>query len=75
MQTELNEYNFWIINYISCESNKRWYLVRCPSTWSEYDVETKANSLCGGCGDDMAEIINVERTTMYNEKDVYTDWQ
>lgn len=48
----------WIIWYISCESNRRWYEKECPASWGRLRVEESIR--IGGCGDDIAEIISVE---------------
>lgn len=51
------EYNYWEIHYISCESEKRWTVARTPMEWDEYDV--RSNIATGGCGDDPAKITEV----------------
>lgn len=55
------EYNYWEINYISCEGNKRWVIARTPIYWEEYDVIDKVPM--GGFGDDVAEINEVFETS------------
>jgi hypothetical protein len=57
---EYIEYNYWEINYISCEGNKRWTVVRTPIDWEEYDVRDRVPM--GGCGDDVSEIIEIFET-------------
>lgn len=54
-------YRFWIVNYISFESNHKWFMVRTPEHWTDYDVLERAREgLSGGVGDDPAEIVSVE---------------
>ena len=55
------EYNYWEINYISCEGNKRWTIARTPIDWDEDDVREKIPM--GGCGDDVAEVREVFETS------------
>jgi hypothetical protein len=55
------EYCYWEINYISCESNFRWTVARTPIDWTEYDVINRIP--VGGCGDDVAEIKEVFETS------------
>lgn len=55
------EYNYWEINYISCESNERWVVARTPIDWEEYDVRDRIPM--GGCGDDVADIREVFETS------------
>lgn len=58
------EYLYWEINYISCEGNKRWTIVKTPIEWGEYDVIDRIPM--GGCGDDVAEVVDVFETTNNN---------
>jgi hypothetical protein len=59
------DYNYWEINYISCESNRRWAIARTPIDWDEDDVRGRIPM--GGCGDDVAEVREVFETSN-------TDW-
>jgi len=56
----MEEYSYWEIWYVSCESNKRWTIARAPADWESCDVRDKIPR--GGCGDDVAEITSVEQT-------------
>ena len=56
----MEEYSYWEINFISCESNHRWTIARAPADWDSYEVES--NISLGGCGDDVAEVTSVEET-------------
>lgn len=58
------EYNYWEINYISCESNKRWTVARTPIDWDEDMVRDRIPM--GGCGDDVAEVTDVFETSNTN---------
>jgi hypothetical protein len=49
----------WFVWYISCEGNKRWYTIEVPADWQEWQVEESIP--IGGCGDDVAELLSVER--------------
>lgn len=71
------EYSYWVVNYISCEGNERWGHYRCPASWTQYDVEVRAQASCGGCGDDMAEIVSVEETNEAGPAGmgIYHDWK
>ncbi len=55
------EYSYWEVNYISCESNRRWSVARAPIDWEEYDVRDRIS--IGGCGDDVAEILEIFETS------------
>lgn len=55
------EYNFWEIQYVSCESNERWTIARTPIDWEEYDVRERIP--IGGCGDDVAYVKDVFETS------------
>jgi hypothetical protein len=55
------KYNYWEINYISCESNRRWTVTRTPIDWDEEDVRSRIPT--GGCGDDVAEVLDVFETS------------
>jgi hypothetical protein len=55
------EYNYWEINYISCEGNRRWTISRTPIDWEEYDVRDRVQM--GGSGDDVAELGEVFETS------------
>lgn len=46
---------YWEIEYISCESNKRWSIAKCPAEWSEYDVRSAIMS-DSSFGDEPATI-------------------
>lgn len=63
------EYQYWEINFISCEGNKRWSVARTPIDWDVDQLESKIS--IGGCGDDVAEIISIDET---NEKDFGWDF-
>ena len=58
------EYNYWEINYISCESNERWTVARTPIDWDEDMVRERIPM--GGCGDDVAEVTDVFETSNTN---------
>lgn len=49
----------WRIWYISCEGNRRWYTKEVPDSWEEWQVRESIS--IGGCGDDIATIISVEK--------------
>lgn len=49
----------WEVRYISCEGNERWYNKEVPNNWEEWQVRESIQ--IGGCGDDIAEIISLER--------------
>jgi len=49
----------WRIWYISCEGNRRWYTKDVPETWEEWEVSKSIQ--IGGCGDDIAEVISLEK--------------
>lgn len=49
----------WTIWYVSCEGNRRWYEKEVPASWEEWQVRESIQ--IGGCGDDIAELISVER--------------
>lgn len=65
------EYNYWTIEYISCEGNKRFSVVRTPIDWEEFDVINRIH--LGGCGDDVAEITEVFETSNNNYSWDFTD--
>lgn len=48
----------WKITYCSCEGNIRWYTKEVPADWQEWQVRETVQ--IGGCGDDPAEILQVE---------------
>lgn len=48
---------YWEIRYINCESNERWTIARSPIDWDKYQVIDSIS--IGGCGDDVAEILDV----------------
>lgn len=54
------EYSYWEVWFISCESNRRWTIVRTPSDWTEWDVRNRIPN--GGCDDDPAEILSISET-------------
>ena len=56
----MEEYSYWEIWYVSCESNDRHITARTPADWESYDVRERIPM--GGCGDDVAEITSVEQT-------------
>lgn len=56
----MEDYSYWEIWYISCESNRRWTIARAPADWEEWQVRDRIP--LGGCGDDVAEITSVEST-------------
>ena len=58
------EYIYWEIQYISCESNNRWMVARSPIDWDANDVNSRIP--LGGCGDDIAKIIDVFETSNDN---------
>ena len=49
------EFTYWEYHYVSCEGNDRWNIARCPSHWSEWQVEVQVMK-DSGCGDDPAEF-------------------
>ena len=51
---------YWEVDFISCEGNSRYTVVRTPSDWDKYDVNDSMP--LGGCGDDIAEITGVSET-------------
>jgi hypothetical protein len=51
------EYKYWEILFISCESNNRRMIARTPIDWDKYQVIDRIT--IGGCGDDVAEIVDV----------------
>ena len=63
--------------YISCESNRRWFVAQCPADWSADDLQNHIR--LGGCGDDIAEITEIVETcepkdgiwTSYDDGDPY----
>ena len=59
------EYNYWEIEYKSCEGNSRWTIARTPIDWEEWEVRERIPM--GGCGDDVAEVRDVFQTSS-------TDW-
>jgi hypothetical protein len=56
----MEEYSYWIINYISCEGNTRWARAIAPVDWEEWQVREKVQAWTWGCGDDPAEITSIE---------------
>lgn len=54
-------FNYWEIKFISCEGNERWTVAKTPIDWSEYQVRDRIPM--GGCGDDVADVINVFETS------------
>lgn len=54
------ECSYWEIQYVSCEGNERWTIIKTPSSWCEYDVRQRVP--LGGCGDDVAEIKSIIQT-------------
>ena len=61
------EYSYWEVQFINCESDKRWVIVRTPINWDEYDVRERIPM--GGSGDDVAEITDIFKTS-----DNYYGW-
>lgn len=55
------EFNYWEINFISCEGNKVWTIAMTPMEWEEWEVRSKIEM--GGCGDDPAEILSIQETS------------
>ena len=53
---ETTEYAYWKIEYISCEGNDRWTLVRTPIDWLESRIPI------GSTGDVVSELKNVYQT-------------
>lgn len=51
------EYEFWKVEYNSCEGNYRWAIARTPADWEQWQVEQAVP--IGGMGDDVAELIGV----------------
>ena len=49
----------WKIWYVSCEGNERWYTWEYPDDWEEWEVRQSIQ--IGSCGDDIAEIISLQR--------------
>jgi len=54
----MEEYSYWIVNYISCEGNERWTRAIAPPDWESWQVRERIPTW--GCGDDPAEITSVE---------------
>ena len=54
------KYNYWKVEYKSCEGNYRWTIARAPEHWEEMEVFNSCPR--GGCGDDPAQIISVEES-------------
>ena len=57
----MEEFSYWVVEYISCESNERWTIARAPIDWDSYDVRDRIPM--GGCGDDVAEVREVYGTS------------
>ena len=57
---EEQEFSYWVIEYISCESNERWTIAKSPFGWDSYDVKDRISM--GGCGDDVAEVKEIYET-------------
>jgi len=57
----MEQYNYWHIEFISCEGNERWTVVKTPMEWSEWEV--RSNFRTGGCGDDPAEVGEIYETS------------
>jgi hypothetical protein len=55
------EYNYWEIQFISCEGNERWVVARTPIDWTDWEVRNRIPM--GGCGDDVAEVRDVFETS------------
>ena len=64
----MEEYSYWIINFISCEGNTRWSRCIAPGDWEEWQVRDRIPR--GGCGDDVAEITSIEPSWM-DDNDIY----
>ena len=58
---EEQEFSYWVIEYMSCESNERWCIAKAPVDWDSYDVKNRIPM--GGYGDDVAEVKEVYKTT------------
>ena len=55
---------YWEVNYVSCEGNKRWTILRCPEEWGYDEVEDKfMNSDGSSSGDDPAQFVSAEWTS------------
>ncbi len=55
---ELEWFATWRISYVSCEGNNRWYDKEVPDSWNHEQVRESIQ--IGGCGDDVAELLDVE---------------
>jgi len=67
----MEEYSYWIVNYISCEGNDRWTRIIAPADWEEWQVRDRFRmSMCGGCGDDPAELGSIE-VSWKDDQDIY----
>jgi hypothetical protein len=62
------KYNYWKIEYTSCEGNYRWCTARTPADWKQEQVEDAIP--IGGMGDDVASLIDVTLTS----KDDFYMW-
>ncbi len=51
---------YFIVGYISCEGNDRWFVAKTPLAWETEDL--RDNLVLGGVGDDIAEIVSIEET-------------
>jgi hypothetical protein len=60
----MEECSYWEIHYVSCEGNNRWAVAKTPTDWNEYD--TMSRIPLGGCGDDVAEIMEIISTSDSN---------
>lgn len=65
------DYEYWKIEYTSCEGNYRWTTAKCPSDWEEWQVERAVPM--GSMGDEVAEIISV--TPTFEEEDCMWEFE
>lgn len=52
----------WTVYYISCEGNRRW--VNMPFARAMTEEQVRDSIQVGGIGDDIAEVLEVERTCL-----------
>lgn len=66
----MEEYNYWEIVYISCESDLKWTVARAPVDWTAYDVRRR---ILDGENDEIATITEVLHTSDENYSMDYCD--
>ena len=63
----------WYVEFISCEGNDRWTLIKAPESMEESEIRSRLTCY-GSCGDDPAEITELYITNYYDEYDVSYDF-